>query len=207
MGLIVKLYSDFVCPFCFIAEQSVLARLQSEYDLQVDWRGFELHPETPLGGVSLDEMFPGGMLDEMRTYMIQFAEKFGIQDVRVADRLPNTRRALAVTEWARAQGRHDAFRDEAMHGYWKRGLDLENPQHLRDIIHRAGLDPARGLAAMDDPEMLARVEDMREEASKASVTGIPTFIFGETETVEGCQPYELMEAAALAAGARRQSAN
>ncbi len=52
MALIhVRLYSDFICPFCFVAEQSNLVRLQEEFDVEVDRRGFELHPETPVGGM------------------------------------------------------------------------------------------------------------------------------------------------------------
>ena len=48
--LVARLYSDSVCPFCFIAERSSLVRLQKEYVVAIDWRGFELHPETPGGG-------------------------------------------------------------------------------------------------------------------------------------------------------------
>ena len=45
-----RLYTDFVCPFCFIAEESSVPRLLREYDLELEWRGFELHPGTPKGG-------------------------------------------------------------------------------------------------------------------------------------------------------------
>lgn len=206
MGLRIKLYSDFVCPFCFIAEQSVLTRLQSEYDLIVDWRGFELHPETPPGGTPLAEMFPGGMLDEMKVYLARFAAQFGIQDVHASERLPNTRRVLAIAEWARDRGMLPAFREEAMNGYWRRGLDLENPEHLSRIIASAGLPTEAGLMAMADPEMLARVDDLRAEATAMGVTGIPTYVIGEL-IIEGCQPYEVLEEAVLAAGAVRQGAN
>ena len=57
MPLKVTLYSDIVCPFCYIAEVSSLRRLQEEFELDFDWRGFELHPNTPPGGRRLDEVF------------------------------------------------------------------------------------------------------------------------------------------------------
>ena len=47
MAVTLELFSDFVCPFCYIAERSSLTRLKREFDLTVDWRGFELRPDTP----------------------------------------------------------------------------------------------------------------------------------------------------------------
>src|SRR5216110_2594243 len=55
--LTLRLYTDFVCPFCFIAEQSTVPRLVRELDLSLDWHGFELHPSTPRGGLPLSALF------------------------------------------------------------------------------------------------------------------------------------------------------
>ena len=72
-----------------------------EYEIELDWRGFELHPETPPGGMRLDEYFPPERLAGMREYMKNFAAQFGIHDFNQRDRIPNTRRALALAEVAR----------------------------------------------------------------------------------------------------------
>ena len=62
VSLTLRLYTDFVCPFCFIAEQSTVPRLLAELDLTLDWYGFELHPSTPPGGVPLSRLFPNAPL-------------------------------------------------------------------------------------------------------------------------------------------------
>ena len=41
MPVTLRLYTDFVCPFCFIAEASTVPRLLREYELVLDWRGFD----------------------------------------------------------------------------------------------------------------------------------------------------------------------
>jgi predicted DsbA family dithiol-disulfide isomerase len=48
-------YSDYVCPWCFIGLQRI-EQLEQEFPVDVEWRPFELHPETPRGNDSnLDE--------------------------------------------------------------------------------------------------------------------------------------------------------
>jgi predicted DsbA family dithiol-disulfide isomerase len=59
------------------------------------------------------------------------------------------------------------------------------------------------VAAVAEPAFRARVDAMGREAARAGVTGIPTFLIGDRRVV-GCQPYEVLAAAAEAAGAKRR---
>lgn len=165
----------------------------------MDWRGFELHPETPEGGVDIARLFGPGQVEPMRQHMRRFAAQFGIEDVRQPDRLPNTRRILAAAELARDEGRLDGFREAAMNAYWRDGADLEDESIVRTLARQVGLDPDRAAAAMDDPEYLARVDAVRRESIDAGVTGIPTFFIGD-EVVVGCQPYPVLASAVERAG-------
>lgn len=55
---------------------------------------------------------------------------------------------------------------------------------------------------LEGARYLDRVDDMRRDASRAGVTGIPTFFVGEGVIV-GCQPYDTLTAAVEQAGGRR----
>lgn len=169
----------------------------------MDWRGFELHPETPPGGMQVTDMFPAARVESMREYMRTFAAKFGLEDMGSPTRISNTRRALAISEFAREQGKLDAFRDTAMEAYWREDLNLEDDTDLRTVATRVGLTPDEALRAADDKEYLRRVDAMRAEATQMGVTGIPTFFIGD-ECVVGCQPYEALAASAERAGAIRK---
>lgn len=139
----------------------------------------------------------------MREYMGQFAERFGITDMTHPDRISNTRRALAVAELARDRSLLDPFRHAAMDAYWRHGQDLEDEAVIRRIAGDVGLDPDDATAALTDPDLLARVDEVRRESIEAGVTGIPTFFIGD-EKIVGCQPYEVLARAAEQAGARRR---
>jgi predicted DsbA family dithiol-disulfide isomerase len=178
--------------------------LQDELDIELDWRGFELHPETPVGGIGIDRVFRRERIAGMREYMREFAAGFGVE-MGFPSRMQNTRRALAVGEYARSLGKQDEFRGLAMRAYWRDGKDLENDEHLRGVADEAGVG-ADAVGIVDgDPRWLARIDEIRREASEMGVTGIPTFIFGrgseELRAVVGCQPYASLLRAA------RDSAN
>ena len=51
----VIVYSDYICPFCFIGKHR-MDRLQEELDVEIEWRGLEIHPETPPEGQTLEDM-------------------------------------------------------------------------------------------------------------------------------------------------------
>lgn len=175
--------------------------MQKEFDIDVDWRGFELHPETPSPGVPITSYFPAQRIEGMRSHLRKFAGDFGITDLRFPETLPNTRRVLALTEYARDMGKLQPFREIAMNLYWREGRDLGDEGELRRLSTMAGLDPDAAMSAMHHDEYLARVDALREEATERGVTGIPTFFFGETRVV-GCQAYEVLAHAAQKAGAQ-----
>ena len=137
----------------------------------------------------------------MGGYIAQFAAKFGVEGMKRSKRLPNTRRALAMAEFARDQGKLSEFRSGAMDAHWQNDKDIEDSAVLADLALASGLDPEKALLAADDPAYLRRIDDLRLEYKQVGVGGIPTFVFG-TEKVEGCQPYEVVAAAALRAGAK-----
>lgn len=152
----------------------------------------------------LDEYFPPQRLRQMAEHMKNFAARFGIADFRQRERIPNTRRALALAEVARDEGRLDAFRARAMAAHWKEGRDLENDDELRAIARDARLSDDAVERSVSDPAYVQRIDAIRDEANAIGVEGIPTFIIGNA-ALSGCQPYDTLAGFANQAGARKRT--
>jgi predicted DsbA family dithiol-disulfide isomerase len=208
MSATLRLYTDFVCPFCFIAEESTVPRLLREHDLTLDWCGFELHPGTPPGGKPLASLFPGADLAQIHQRTKRFAAGFGVTGFESPNILRNSRRALALAELARERGRLDPYRQAVFHAHWREGKNIEDLADLTAIAVAAGLDAEEVPGALDSGPLLARV-DARQAAARADgVSGIPTFVFvtdQRREKVVGCQTYEVLAAAAGRAGISRRA--
>jgi len=179
--------------------------LEREFDVAVDWRGFELHPEIPVGGVRAADRYPEHVRMAFYARLRSAADALGVPLQDPADHIPNTRAALAVSEWARAQSTDalHGFRERAMEAWWARGENIEAPAVLARLADEAGLDADGAVAASTDEQWLAKVWAMREEAGDRWVTSIPTVFLGP-QPVIGCQSYDVFETFAERAGAVRR---
>jgi predicted DsbA family dithiol-disulfide isomerase len=139
----------------------------------------------------------------MHARLLEFAGGFGITDMKMRDRSPNTRRALAIAEYGREQGKLEPWRQLAMDAHWRRGLDLGSDSDLRALAAEAGLDPDASISASRAPQYLERIDRKRLEAEELGVTGIPTFVIGNRGVV-GCQPYQVLAEFVESAGARKR---
>ena len=150
------------------------------------------------------DKFGAARVGPMREHLLKFAAQFGITDLALPDRSPNTRRALAIAELARDKGVLPKYRDLAMDAHWRRGMNLESDADLRAIAAEAGLDPDEAIAASSDPKYLGRIDARRQEANARGVTGIPTFVIGNRGVV-GCQPFEVLAEFVEAAGGAKKA--
>jgi len=174
-----------------------------EFDIELDWHGFELHPGTPKGGLPLTALFPGTNLKSMHERTKRFAAQFGVSGFEPPDRLQSSRRALAIAEYAREQGKLEAYRRAVFDAHWRHARNLELDADLAEIAREVGLPADNALAAADDPAYLSRVDEKQAEARAQGVTGIPTFFFDKYRVV-GCQPFEVLADAAERMGAVRR---
>ena len=152
----------------------------------------------------LDEYFPPQRVAQMGEYMKSFAARFGISDFRQRDRMPNTRRALALAEVARDEGKLDAIRSRAMEAHWRDGTNIEDDDDLRAIARDAGLSADAVDRSKNDPQYLRRIDAIRDEANRLGVEGIPTFVIGRV-AMSGAQPYEVFADFAQQAGAKKRT--
>lgn len=160
-------------------------------------------------------MFPKPQVDAMHARLEQMGEQLGVP-FEPRQHAPSTKKALAISEFARRQGRLDTWREAAMDAHWAHGRDLEDHDVLADLAEQAGLDPAAALAFLDDAEVPRLLSEQRAAAQRWGVTGIPTWFMlpdgwspgdgvpdegPRPVKVVGCQPMQVVEQAAELAGA------
>lgn len=189
----VIVYSDYICPFCFIGK-SRIDRLRSEFEVDVEWRNIEIHPETPIKGIprtKLDTRF----FDQIWFNVERLAEESGV-GIRAPLLISNSSLAMIASEYARQQDRFDLFHDAVFRAYWQQGQNIGEIGVLLKIGETVGLDPSGLKAYIKGSDWATPIEENRHSAEEHLVSGVPTFIIGE-EKVVGAQPYEVAREALL----------
>ena len=100
----VQIVSDFLCPFCKVACERA-AWLESEFDAEIEWLPWDLHPEYPAEGIPRSELVAKYGAEHFAN-VAQMFEDCGFTYAPHPERVPNTHLALELGELARAAGLH-----------------------------------------------------------------------------------------------------
>ena len=116
------------------------------------------------------------------------ANEAGLEMV-VSDRISNSRRALEASEYAREQGRHEAFHSVVFRRFYGEGQDLHSWAMLRAAAVEVGLDPEAMQAETESGKYRVAVDAQIAEAHALGIAGVPTFIFDNKYSIVGAWPY------------------
>jgi len=182
-------YSDYVCPFCYIGYYRI-EQLKKEYDIEIEWKPFEIHPEIPKEGLSKDQLpFPPEYLEMLMANVKRLAKEDGLT-LSPAEKIVNSRLALYISEFARKKGKYDEFHELVLDKYWKEGKDVGDQSLLLELAESIGLNRDEILNYLETDEPQKKVKEALAELSKLMINGVPTFIFNDKRMVIGAQPYE-----------------
>lgn len=188
-GKLLEVFYDYNCPWCYLGTANT-DRLRRERDIAFRWTLFPLHPEVPVDGMDLAELFRG------RTEQLE-ASKGRLRDAAAATGLPlarrnrisNSRRAQELEKWAVVLGKGDDFRRQTFLAYFAEGKDIAQLPVLEEIAVAVGLPPDEVWDALAVGLFAAAVDGDWLRARQMGVTVVPFYLYGE-ESLVGYRPYE-----------------
>jgi predicted DsbA family dithiol-disulfide isomerase len=167
--------------------------LKDEFDVSVEWLPFELHPDIPPEGYEWPEHVRARRA-EAHARLKQMADEIGIPMV-FQNRSPNSRRALEASEYAREQGKHEAFHRVVFRKYYGEGQNISEWQVLRSAAEEVGLNADAMQQATDSGMYHQVVTRQVMEAHAMGITGVPAYVFNNKYVIFGAQPYEIFQQA------------
>ena len=164
------------------------------FGADVTWLPFDLHPEYPQEGIPREQLHARYGASHHERLKTRFAEE------RLAynpppEVVPNTMRALRVTELARERGLHAAVHDRLMEAYWAEARNIGDPEELRSLAVEAGLDGAEVDDVLAGDAYRDRVIELTRQAVSIGITGVPGFLLDRRLLVLGAHPREVFERA------------
>ncbi|HEY6394059.1 MAG TPA: DsbA family oxidoreductase [Candidatus Binataceae bacterium] len=204
MALKIAMFSDFVCPFCYIGFE-VIRKLKPEFSFDLEWRGFQIHPEWPAEGIPAEKMI--GNAEARRAAWNRIAAMADAIELKMKppERLTNSRSALLVAEYAKDAGKGEAFEQKVYRAYFEQDVNIGDRDELIRLASEVGLDAPGTGGALDSQKYELRLKNNALAAHQRGVDGVPTFFIGEYPLV-GAQSIETMRQILTRATERMEAA-
>ena len=196
----VDIWSDVVCPFCYIGKKRLEAAAQEAgIELEVHWHSFQLDPEAPVRQeVSNSERLAQkygrtvAEVEEMQRNIAEMAKAEGIEFNWEGANSGNTFNAHRLIHLAQSKGLGNEAQEAFFYSYMTQGLAIGERETLEDVAARIGLNPVEVDVLLDSEEYADFVKFDQEVAhEQLKVTGVPFFVFDQRVALAGAQPKEV----------------
>jgi predicted DsbA family dithiol-disulfide isomerase len=197
----VDVWSDLVCPWCYVGKhrfEKALARFDDRGQVQVVHRSFQLNPAAPRDATSSRrEMLmrkyrlSPDQVAEMDARMTQTAAAEGLEFNLEGTVTGNTFDAHQVVHLAEARGLQDAVVERLFRAYFTEQRSIFDHASLVDLAADAGLDREDAAAALRENRYAEAVNADIDLARRLGATGVPLFVIEERYGISGAQAPEV----------------
>jgi predicted DsbA family dithiol-disulfide isomerase len=201
-ALTVEIWSDVVCPWCYIGKrrfENALAQFEHRDEVEVRYRSFELDPsaaaeaEGPAAerlaskyGISVEQA------EASQAQLTAMAAAEGLEYHLDRTRGGNTFDAHRLLQLAVERGVQPEVKERLMRGYFTESEPVGDRETLVSLAAEAGLDADEARAALQSDAYADAVREDESLAARIGIQGVPYFVLGRRFGVSGAQPAELL---------------
>jgi predicted DsbA family dithiol-disulfide isomerase len=198
--LTVEIWSDVVCPWCYIGKRRFEAALaEFPHPVETVWRSFELDPGAPAVrehtatehlaakyGMSVEQA------QASHARMTELAAAEGLEYDFDKTRGGNSFDAHRLIHLAAAHGKQDEAKERLMRAYFTEGVAIGDREALVALAADIGLDGDEARAALDGDAYADAVREDERLAQRIGIQGVPFFVLDRRLGVSGAQPAEVL---------------
>lgn len=188
----IDIWSDFVCPFCYIGKRHLEAALGDEKDVEIIFHSFELDPNTAIHhdedihqliatkyGISYDQSKANN------AHIQQMAANVGLDYDFDNMQSTNSFTIHRLAQFAKEQGLGNEFVEAGMHAYFTEAAFLNDEETLVAIAKKVGLDEARTREIIHSTEYTAPVRVDETKAMELGIQSVPFFLIDDQYALSG----------------------
>ncbi|MEI6405565.1 MAG: DsbA family oxidoreductase [Actinomycetes bacterium] len=205
--MIIDVWSDVVCPWCFIGRrrlQKAIASLPTGSEVTVRHRAFQLNPAAdaivPTAKLLADKYrLDKTQVDEMQANVCSVADGEGLC-YNLNDTLSgNTGDAHRLLLWSDTVGKQDELLEAMYSTYFEKSGALFTDEDLVTVASSIGLNSDEVRRALESVEFTSVIEQDQALAQQLGANGVPFFVVDMKYGISGAQPQEVFDQTLLTA--------
>jgi predicted DsbA family dithiol-disulfide isomerase len=196
----VEIWSDVICPFCYIGKRKfemALGQFADKEGIEVEWKSFQLMPElrtAPEKNVNEILVETKGMdleqVKRMNAQVTQAAKQVGLEYHLDKSVPANTFNAHRFTHFAKAKGKQNEAEERLFQAYFTEAKNIDDYVTLIQLGKEIGLNENELKIALESGSFADEVRKDIYEAQQVGVRGVPFFVFNRKYAASGAQEPE-----------------
>lgn len=194
----IDIYSDPICPWCYIGKRRLERALaqRQEHSVNLHWRAFQLNPDMPPEGIEraryLTLKFGGAerarqLYDNIRKVGATVVIEFAFDKI---SRTPNTVLAHRLIRFASGTPHAETLIEQLFQRYFVAGGAIDTVHDLVETAVEAGLDANDVETYLQSDENRTEVRQEDSAARRLGIQGVPCFIINNQYALSGAQEPE-----------------
>ena len=195
--LVVEIWSDVMCPFCYIGKrqfEKALSHFEHKNEVKVIWRSFELNPsvktDTTLSVVQYLSTNKGIPLDEaksMADYATNMAKSIDLEYHFEKAVVANSFKAHQFLHFSKEYGKQSEVEEALFKAYFTDGKNTDDTNVLLSLAVEIGLDSKKLKEALASGKFVKAVKADELKAKQLGINGVPFFYMNESIQLSGAQ--------------------
>lgn len=197
----VEIWSDVVCPFCYIGKRRFEEALQTfgnKAEVSITWKSYLLNPYLKTDPtISINQY-----LANAKGWQLSYAEDMNRQVTEMAESVDleyhmdrvvvaNSFNAHRLAHLAASKGLGLEAEEALFKAYFTEGRNIDDNEILMTIGLSIGLEETTIRQMLNSDQFEAEAKLDVAEAQQLGVRGVPFFLFNEQFAVSGAQPVEV----------------
>lgn len=197
----VQIWSDVMCPFCYIGKRKIeeaLNQFENKSSVAIEWKSFQLDPnfvatpdETIVDHLAEKYRKDTDWAQTMIDNMTENAKRSGLDFHFEKAILANSLNAHRLLHLAKKYQKADEVKELLFKAYLTDGDNVNDWETLKKIGLQTGLDINEIEQLIHSNEYTTAVIQDQQQAQSLGVTGVPFFVFDNKYAVSGAQPTEV----------------
>lgn len=193
--IIIDIYSDFVCPFCYIGKKNLndaIKNLNAENIVKINYKSYELNKEASKINSDLKYNEEDKENEDIKEIIEQGEDvgiKFNFNDIRTG----NSNNAHRITKFAETKNKDKEFVNKVMDEYFLNGLNLNDNEKLIEIGEYVGLNKNDLENIINSNKYKDQVDKDKYDAFQYQVKSIPFLLFDNRYGASGKQNVKVFE--------------
>jgi predicted DsbA family dithiol-disulfide isomerase len=197
----VEIWSDFVCPFCYIGKrrfEAALERFAHKDGVEVVFRSFELDPHAPKDAdhdvhdmLAMKYGMSRQQEKAMNDNVAGQAKEVGLTYRFDSMILTNTFDAHRLARFAARHGKTEEMVERLFRAYFTDSEHIGDHETLAALAAMVGLDPSETAQMLADGDYAEEVRADEEEAGRLGIRGVPFYVIDRKYAISGAQPSDM----------------